>query len=68
MHAPYSGQVFIARRFNHILEQFANHFVAQRRDANLFPSFHQFANHPCARIGFARAGRPLDRKHRIFQS
>ena len=40
---------------------------SRRRDAHLLSGGHERADHAGARIGLARAGRPLDRKHRVIQ-
>ena len=47
------------RSLENFLQQFSNHFVTDRGDADLLPGSQQFADHSGARVGLSRAWRPL---------
>ena len=54
----------LAGRRGDLVQQVADHLVAVRGDADLLPAAHERHDHLRARIGLARARRPLDRQDR----
>ena len=53
--------------FDHLVQQIADHLVAQRGDADLAAGAHERGDHACARVGLAGAGRALDRQDAVVE-